>query len=77
MSLEIKKENRESAQNLFRRFSRAIQQSGILRQARKNQFKRRKKSEGMSKRSALRKEEKRKEFEKLKKLGKLPEKHVS
>jgi len=73
MSLEVKKENRETSQSLLRRFSKAVQKSGILIQARKGRFKRRKKSEKTKKMSALRREEKRKEFEKLKKLGKLKE----
>ncbi len=70
MALEIKKDNRETGQNLLRRFSKAIKQSGILIQARKNQFKKREKSEQMKRKSALRREEKRREFEKIKKLGK-------
>lgn len=70
MALEIKKDNRETGQNLFRRFSKAIKQSGILIQARKNRFKKREKSEQMKRKSALRREEKRREFEKIKKLGK-------
>ena len=71
MPLEVKKQNRESNQSLLRRFSRGMQQSGILIRAKKGQFRRRKKSEGTAKKSALRREEKRKEYEKLKKLGEL------
>lgn len=70
MALEIKKQERESSQNLIRRFTRSIQQSGILLRARKLQFKKRGKSEQMKKKAALRREEKKKEYEKLKKLGK-------
>ncbi|OGZ23438.1 MAG: hypothetical protein A3A08_00285 [Candidatus Nealsonbacteria bacterium RIFCSPLOWO2_01_FULL_41_9] len=71
MPLEVKKQNRESNQSLLRRFSKGMQQSGILIRAKKGQFKRRKKSEGTAKKSALRKEGKRIEYEKLKKLGEL------
>ena len=71
MPLEVKKQNRESNQSLLRRFSRGMQQSGILIRAKRGQFKRRKKSEGTAKKSALRREEKRIEYEKLKKLGEL------
>lgn len=70
MSLEVKKQNRETNQGLARRFTRSIQQSGILIRARKARFKRRKKSEDMKKKAALRREEKRIEYAKLKKLGK-------
>ena len=71
MALEIKKEVRETSQNLVRRFSRRMKQSGILLRARKARFKERAKSKQMKKRSALRREELRKEYEKLEKLGKL------
>ena len=70
MGIEVKKQERESSQNLIRRFTRSIQQSGVLLQARKTRFKGKKKSEQMKKRAALRREQKRKEYEKLKKLGK-------
>jgi len=70
MPLEIKKQERETSQNLVRRFSRRIKNSGILRRARKARFKIRPKSPQMKKRSALRREELRKEHERLEKLGK-------
>ena len=69
MALEIKKEGRETSQNLVRRFSRRMKQSGILLRARKARFKEREKSKQMKKRSALRREELKKEYEKLEKLG--------
>ena len=71
MPLEVKKQNRETGQNLIRRFTRGIQQSGILIRARRIRFKKREKSEQMKKRAALRREEKKREYEKLKKLGKI------
>ncbi|MDD2731904.1 MAG: hypothetical protein PHI53_01760 [Candidatus Pacebacteria bacterium] len=71
MSLEIKKQERETSQSLVRRFSKRIKKSGILIRARKIQFKKRPKSEQMKKRSALRREELKKEYEKLSKLGKI------
>lgn len=70
MVIEVKKQEKESSQNLIRRFTRSIQKSGVLLRARKTRFKGRKKSEQMKKRAALRREEKRKEYEKLEKLGK-------
>jgi len=73
MALEIRKKERETSQNLIRRFSRRIQESGILLRARKIRFKERKKSEQMKKRAALRREELKKEYERLRKLGKLEE----
>jgi len=38
MSLEVKRKEKESSQNLVRRFAKRLQQSGILVRARKNQF---------------------------------------
>jgi len=70
MTLEIKKEERETSQSLVRRFSRRMKQSGILLRARKIRFKKRGKSRQMKKRSALRREQMKREYEKLEKLGK-------
>lgn len=69
--LEVKKQPTESSQALVRRFTRGMQQSGILFGARKRQFLQRTKSPNAQKKAALRREQSRKEYEKLKKLGKL------
>lgn len=71
MSLEVKKQERETSQGLIRRFTKKVQQSGILLRARKNRFRRRSKSRQMKKRTALRREKLKKEYKKLMKLGKL------
>jgi len=71
MPLKIQKQNRESTQSLIRRFSQKIRKSGILLEARKKQFKERNKSRQLKKRAALRREELRQRYEKLKKLGKI------
>lgn len=70
MALEIKKQERETAQSLIRRFTKGVQQSGLLARARKIRFKERKKSKQMKKKAALRREELKKQYEKLEKLGK-------
>ena len=69
MALEIRKQNRETSQSLIRRFTKRLQQSGILLRARRVRFRQRSKSRQMEKRAALRREEIKKEYEKLKKLG--------
>ena len=69
MALEVKKQERESSQSLIRRFTKRVQQSGILLRARKNRFYKRQKSKKMRKKGALRREKLKKEYEKLKKLG--------
>jgi len=71
MPLKVQKQDRESTQGLIRRFSQKMRKSGILLEARKKQFRRRGKSSELKKRAALRREELRKRYEKLKKLGKL------
>lgn len=69
MALEVTKQERETPQSLIRRFSRRVQQSGILFRARKNRFRQKKKSAQMKKKAALRREKTKRGLEKLKKLG--------
>ena len=71
MPLEVKKQNRESSQNLIRRFSQKLRKSGVLFEVRKRRFKSKDKSWQLRKRSALRREKRKDEFKKLKKLGKI------
>lgn len=70
MGIEVKKQERETSQALIYRFSRSVKQSGLLLRARKTRFRQRQKSRQMKKRAALRREELKKEYEKLRKLGK-------
>ncbi len=71
MILEIKKRGKENSISLVRRFNSALKRSGILLRAREMMFKQREKSEQIKKREALWKEAKKKEYERLKKLGKI------
>jgi len=71
MALEVKKKERETSQALIRRFQKSVQESGILVRARKIRFKERKKSENLKREAALRREEMKKEYERLRKLGKI------
>ncbi len=70
MALEVKRKERENPQSLVRRFTKRVQQSGILLRARKIRFKGREKSKDQKKKTALRREEMKKEYEELEKLGK-------
>lgn len=72
MALEVKRKEKEPVQNLVRRFSRAVQESGILRRARERAFRVREKSRDLKREAALRREALKKEYEKLRKLGKIP-----
>ena len=71
MALEAKRQPRESSQSLTYRFSKKVRASGVLLRARKARFRERPKSRYAKKRAALRREELRKHYEKLKKLGKI------
>jgi len=71
MPLKTKKEAKESTQGLIRRFSRKMRKSGILIEARKKRFVKREKSTQLKKRAALRKNELKEKYEKLKKWGRL------
>lgn len=70
MVLKVKKQDRETSQGLVRRFARRIQQSGILVRARKTRFRKKPKNRQARKKAALRREELREEYARLKKLGK-------
>ena len=68
--IEVKKKDRESSESLIRRFSRRVQQSGVLPQARKSRFRMEKKTRREMRQGAMYKEKVRKVVNKLKKMGK-------
>lgn len=71
--IEVKKKENESIGSLLRRFSKKVQQSGLLLQARSCRFFEREKSRTERRKSALRRNKIVVEREKLRKLGKLEE----
>lgn len=77
MVIEVKKQERETTQALIRRFTKNMQRSGVLMQARKNRYHQRTKSTQMKKRAALRREVAKSRYEKLRKLGQLSKSNVS
>ena len=70
MTLEVRKKEKETSQNLVHRFTKTVRQSGVLLEVRKGQFHKRAKSALAKKRSALRKVELRAEKKKADKLAK-------
>lgn len=66
--IQVRKKDRENAESLIRRFSRRIQQSGVLMQARRTRFQNDKKSKLKQREEALYKVKIRKEINKLKKM---------
>ncbi len=69
--IEVKKKENESIGSLLRRFSKKVQQSGLLLQARNSRFFEKEKSRVERRKSALRRNRVSMEREQLKKLGKL------
>ena len=68
--IEVRKKDKETTESLMRRFSRRIQQSGVLVRARKTRFRNDEKSKTEKRQEALYKVKIRKEINTLKKLGK-------
>lgn len=68
--IEVKKNANESNMNLIRRFSRKVQESGIIQKVKGKRYNERAESKVKTKAQALKKIAKRKEYERLFKLGK-------
>jgi hypothetical protein len=71
MPLRVQKRARENPQGLIFRFTKKMKASGIMMEVKKRMFKKRDKSRPLKKRMALKREEKKKEYEKLKKFRKV------
>ncbi len=71
--VEVRKRDNENSDSLIRRFSRKVQESGVLLQARKVQFYQRKKSKKKIREEAQRRTELQAERERLIKLGEIDE----
>ena len=69
--IEVKKNPNENNSSILRRFSRRIQESGIVRKVKGARYNVRKESKLKIKNSALKRMARREEIEQLKKLGKM------
>ena len=69
--IEVRKNPNENNSSVLRRFSRKIQESGIVRKVKAARYNLRKESKLKVKNSALKRMSRRLEIEKLKKLGKM------
>jgi len=69
--IEVRKNPNENNSSVLRRFSRKIQESGIIRKVKGARYNLRKESKLKTKNSALKRMSRRLEIEKLKKLGKM------
>lgn len=73
MGVEVRKRDNESSDSLIRRFSRKVQESGVLLQARKIRYYERKKSKKRVREAAQRRAELTAERDRLIKLGEIDE----
>jgi len=71
--VEVKRRDKETSESLFRRFSRQLQQSRVLLNARKNRFKTKEKSRRQLREGAIYRQKVKKEVDRLKKIGKFDE----
>lgn len=71
--LEVKKRDHENSEGLIRRFTRVVQQSGVLLQAKKVRYYQPKKSKNRVREEAQRKSELAAERDRLIKLGEIDE----
>lgn len=71
--IEVRKKDRETSESLIRRFSRRVQQSGVLVRARKSRFRVEEKTKREKREGAMYKEKVKKMVDRLKKMGKFDE----
>jgi ribosomal protein S21 len=69
--IEVRKNPNENNASVLRRFSRRIQESNIIQKVKGHRYNERKESKLKVKKSALKRMGKRKEIERLRKLGKI------
>lgn len=69
--IEVKKNPNENNASLLRRFSRKIQESNIIQKVKGNRYNERKESKLKIKKGTLKRLARRKENDKLRKLGKI------
>lgn len=69
--IEVKKNPNENNTSVLRRFSRRVQESSIIPKVKGSRYNEREESKLKAKKSALKRLGRRKEIEKLRKLGKI------
>jgi ribosomal protein S21 len=69
--IEVSKNPNENNASILRRFSRKVQESGIIQKVKKNRYNERALSKLKVKQGTLKKLGRRKEIDKLRKLGKI------
>ena len=69
--LKVEKRERENSRQLVSRFIRGLRRSGFLYRAKKAQYSQRPLSDKLKKKAALRRQELKKKYDRLEKLGKM------
>lgn len=69
MSIKVKRKEGETPSSLIYRFSKRVQHSGVLKEAKKRRFSSRRQNRAKRLVSALYREKKKAEMERMKKLG--------
>lgn len=71
MAVEVKRRKNESPNTLIYRFIKKVQQTGVLREAKKRRFQNRRQNRSKRRISALHRNTRKQEIERLRKLGEL------
>lgn len=71
VNVQVERNNNESSANVIRRFTKRIQNAGIVRRVRDNRYYSRTKSENVRRESRLKKLKKKDVYEQAVKLGKI------
>jgi len=71
MTLKVEKQERENSRQLVSRFIRGLRKSGLVYRAKQSRYSKKPLSDKLKKKAALRKEQVKKKYERLEKLGKL------
>jgi ribosomal protein S21 len=73
INVQVERNNTESSANVIRRFTKRVQNSGIIPRMRSERYHARTKSQNVQKMARLKKLDKKATYEKLVKLGKIQE----
>ena len=71
VNVQVEKNQNESSANVIRRFTKRVQNAGIVRRMRDNRYYKRDKSANVRREARLKKLAKKNEYERLYKLGKV------
>ncbi len=77
MVVVVKRKDGESVERLLRRFTRRVQQSGVLIRAKDGRFYTRPKNRSQKRKDAIRRTQRREKYQYMVKIGKIDEKEMN